>query len=1284
MNDSTNTNNVQAVSNPATQTLFRFVSLRNPQLAKKEGNTKFIFRKEDVKGIFDTILINEWAQSGKSKINFLTEKVKSNGFDLSTLSRTEAKLHEHFPSLYNYSKTLMANDSLTENQVNTINTTAIDVARLWDSLIYQVIVQEDFYVKELITQMLQTIHYAKHYSTFSTEPDARKKKEKQKEITTAKVVVPDSLFIDSTPVEVEATAFTVAYSAVSSNDPINGGDTQNMMRTNTVSEDSVASYLPTESALKRQRVALAVYKRAQLDELKKDLLKTQKIYNSQYAKAYDLASKDYQSLVKPLYDDYEKQLLQVEATFTEEMTAASKKLALSQVVKPEVPEFQFEFRKERDTAFLQKKLSEPSLRSFVNVIGESVSSDSLAGKLTTGDILQENVVEIGDDQFVLPEDENQSFEEMLEAIDGKLSELNDEIYQNTEVEKQEYVSLGGVLIPVNKETTAEKSSDKPFSAITVSTGSSWGVLLTFHDTSISIVNASYQAIASNMTVSDGFISKELNGVFRLFSGNNTLPVSSFQNGFMVKGEFVLSDGQKYNINFTMIRMSSTPSSTNTNGYLTGGGALTISTPNNPDTDTPDDPENPDTPTNPGTSTPTTDSFIPKGFGIKRLGIADYLKVEQTTHAYVEGEVANIENIMAREYRSQSTRRLRRSETTETSSSDTERERSTDTTSSSRFEMQSEVAKILQEATDIGINTNTSFTVGTHFNMSIGASYANHRSKEESMRQAVTQAQEITVRALDRVVTKVHQERVEKIIEEFEENNTHGFDNRKGNQHVVGVYRWVDKLLKNQVWNYGKRMMFEFAIPQPAKLHTLAAVSVKKIIEKPIDPRKSTSFNLLDYTKASDDNIKYWSGVYNVEVDEKLGEYCNVTKSFNVTGDANEFGSKSDTIEIPDNYECKTGRINLGHFFRPNKYEFTHVGICVGDSDFIMKGANSAHIVIGQDLSFKRAYSKQIGVSVESADTAAIAFSVSLECKLTAAYEKQWQQKTFNAIIAAYEDALADYNDKIAQEDAKANNIKDANPMFYRQIEQEVLKHNSIAYLVDDSFSKNNKILGKDLYIGNTVKEFEITKAGLDDYASLAKFMEQAFEWDIMSYNYYPYYWGKRDDWDDMYQSENIDPLFRSFLRSGMARVVVTVRPGFEDAVQFYMATGRLWNGGEVPVIGDPMYLSIVDELKDIKGEEQGKPWITRLPTSLTILQAESIGLTVSSALPFTKEDPALFENPEEVITISNFINNGAMIESGSDKQIAKIGLDEDSLQLTTEDDQVVSELSLDDLKTALE
>lgn len=70
-----------------------------------------------------------------------------------------------------------------------------------------------------------------------------------------------------------------------------------------------------------------------------------------------------------------------------------------------------------------------------------------------------------------------------------------------------------------------------------------------------------------------------------------------------------------------------------------------------------------------------------------MGIADYKKVEQTVQGYIEGDVAHIENIMAREYKEKATRKLRRSENTTSISSESEKEQLSDTTSTDRFEMQ---------------------------------------------------------------------------------------------------------------------------------------------------------------------------------------------------------------------------------------------------------------------------------------------------------------------------------------------------------------------------------------------------------------------------------------------------------------------------------------------------------------------------------------------------------------------------------------------------------------------
>ncbi|MDI9309514.1 MAG: hypothetical protein QM535_04815 [Limnohabitans sp.] len=210
--------------------------------------------------------------------------------------------------------------------------------------------------------------------------------------------------------------------------------------------------------------------------------------------------------------------------------------------------------------------------------------------------------------------------------------------------------------------------------------------------------------------------------------------------------------------------------------------------------------------------------------------------------------------------------------------------------------------------------------------------------------------------------------------------------------------------------------------------------------------------------------------------------------------------------------------------------------------------------------------------------------------------------------------------------------------FYRYMEHDVLRHNCIAYLLQDYLSP--KTVGQSYTVGDKMENFAV-KLGddLDKYAALAKFMEQAFEWEIMDYTFYPYYWANRAKWQEMYVSESMDPLFRSFLQSGIARVIVTVRPGFEAAVQFFLETGLIWNGGEVPVIGDPLYLSIADEMRKPLGKPQGKYWITKLPTTLTILQDKSTGLAVpeGQALPvFPEANPANCENPTELETKSSF------------------------------------------------
>lgn len=604
---------------------------------------------------------------------------------------------------------------------------------------------------------------------------------------------------------------------------------------------------------------------------------------------------------------------------------------------------------------------------------------------------------------------------------------------------------------------------------------------------------------------------------------------------------------------------------------------------------------------------------PLGYGIKRLGLADYRRVEQSVCCYLPGEVSHIENIMAREYKERSSRRLTRSEDTTTFEMSMEKETQKDSATTERYELQKEIESVVSKDTSAEAHASVGGNLGG-VRFDAGANFAFNTSKQDSNRTAVDYSKEVTEKALERVVQKVREERTIKMIEEFEEQNKHGFDNRLGDKHVSGVYRWVDKVYKNQVFNYGKRLMYEFMVPEPAVFHNAAMAVVAQssnaqVLQKPVDPRRADGFyRMPDHTVATDYAVAYWAGLYNAEVPARMDDAIMVSKAFDMNvGDAagrNYTGAKSFKMEIPDGYEVVSGTMGASFQFHPDANEWSHARVRIGDVfSEIWEYPN-----VQKTIYFATPIRKELAVSAQVRDLGGLTINVMVNCRRTPEAQKQWQAECFNAIITAYEDKLAGYEKAMAAY-AQPQTVKETNPGFYRQIENTVLRKNCISYLVSDAQ------MGKKYYQGTTATNIQPTQtAQMDGYAAMVKFIEQAFEWEIMSYKFYPFYWGNRQEWQKNYQVEVNDPLFRSFLQSGMARVIVSIRPGFEEAVMYFMATGEIWNGGQVPAIGDDLYLSIVEELKN-PAYVIDETWETRVPTTLTILQADSIGLVVDKGLP---------------------------------------------------------------------
>jgi len=90
-----------------------------------------------------------------------------------------------------------------------------------------------------------------------------------------------------------------------------------------------------------------------------------------------------------------------------------------------------------------------------------------------------------------------------------------------------------------------------------------------------------------------------------------------------------------------------------------------------------------------------------------------------------------------------------------------------------------------------------------------------------------------------------------------------------------------------------------------------------------------------------------------------------------------------------------------------------------------------------------------------------------------------------------------------------------------------------------------------------------------------KYVHNAIEWENVLYFTYPYFWDDNNLWDLKKFLYHPDPTHRTFLRSGAARVVLTIRPGFEPSFTSLIETGAF---GGLP--GPHPYVTIAQEIQD--------------------------------------------------------------------------------------------------------
>lgn len=94
------------------------------------------------------------------------------------------------------------------------------------------------------------------------------------------------------------------------------------------------------------------------------------------------------------------------------------------------------------------------------------------------------------------------------------------------------------------------------------------------------------------------------------------------------------------------------------------------------------------------------------------------------------------------------------------------------------------------------------------------------------------------------------------------------------------------------------------------------------------------------------------------------------------------------------------------------------------------------------------------------------------------------------------------------------------------------------------------------------------------YEQMIRFINDAVEWENVVYFLYSYFWDVPESWEFVRSIRHPDATRQGFLRSGSARVVLTIRQGFEEAwVKFA-------EGGAVDAIYSGPYLTIAQQIAD--------------------------------------------------------------------------------------------------------
>ena len=616
---------------------------------------------------------------------------------------------------------------------------------------------------------------------------------------------------------------------------------------------------------------------------------------------------------------------------------------------------------------------------------------------------------------------------------------------------------------------------------------------------------------------------------------------------------------------------------------------------------------------------------PESSFFRPVGVGELEVVQQELRGYEMGEIAYIENVLASEFRERLHKQTHESETTYFEEEELEDYMEQDLQAVERFELQAASKEELSQRSKLETSLDVSGSYGPTVEVKAGLKFSMENSKAQSQQRASEFAQEVTERAIRRTQSRIKTARTEITRHRTEQSNVHRFDNTGDNaEHVAGVYRYVDKIYNMRLVNRGIRFFYEFYIPSPgAYLRSLMQSSASGPAQPPLPARPNITIDSI--TPATYKSLAKRYGVHNLPVPPQGTITLTETASDRDSGaGGSQRISKEGALSIDKGYEVDSATVTITAF-RQHSTD-PEAWVTLGSETKAKINGWPALTASGDATVFTFAKAKgqrgSLGYSLYARHDSTVQFVVQVDCKPTEEALTAWQHKVYDLIQDHYQSQLSDA--KAAQANSFSGSSEtdflDLPDQRLREIERDELRRLCLQLIGSEAQIAEQDALGEgpgDMPLVMEANEgpmdeggrMPIDRALLDPLASEVRFAEQAFEWANMSYTLYPYFWNEPAYWDELLSLDHPDPLHGKFLRAGMARVLLPVRPNYEEAVRDFLYRGRAALKSNEPAnITDPRWLPLHQEMREAtqrrqEGDKLVDTWLTRLSTSLVMLDA---------------------------------------------------------------------------------